>query len=135
MITPHLASAMAMFGLFATFYVIAPMLEIWLAYRPYIVERAHKRSDLLRRVYTATCGRVRVSFALGQVQLRPTWVCSGNRLATVHVATGTVAIGRGDTRIERGLSARTWHPSASEEWGCGLDRMCRDEVCGIGVAT
>ena len=51
MITPHLISAMAMFGFFATFYVILLMLEIWFAYRPYIVEQAQKRTDLLGKVY------------------------------------------------------------------------------------
>ena len=50
-ITPHLISAMAMFGFLATFYVILLMLEIWFAYRPYIVEQAQKRKDLLGKVY------------------------------------------------------------------------------------
>jgi len=51
MITAHLVSAMAMFGFFATFYVILLMLELWFAYRPYIVEQAQKRTDLLGKVY------------------------------------------------------------------------------------
>jgi Ni/Fe-hydrogenase subunit HybB-like protein len=51
MITPHLTSAMAMFGFFATFYVVLLMLEIWFAYRPYIVEQAQKRTDLLGKAY------------------------------------------------------------------------------------
>jgi len=51
MITPHLTSAMAMFGFFATFYVVLLMLEIWFAYRPYIVEQARKRNDLMGKVY------------------------------------------------------------------------------------
>ena len=51
MITPHFTSAMAMFGFFATFYVVLLMLEIWFAYRPYIVEQAQKRTDLLGKVY------------------------------------------------------------------------------------
>ena len=51
MITPHLTSAMAMFGFFATFYVVLLMLEIWFTYRPYIVEQAQKRTDLLGKVY------------------------------------------------------------------------------------
>jgi Ni/Fe-hydrogenase subunit HybB-like protein len=51
MITPHLTSAMAMFGFFATFYVVLLMLEIWFAYRPYIVEQAQQRKDLLGKVY------------------------------------------------------------------------------------
>ena len=50
-ITPHLTSAMAMFGFFATFYVGLLLLEGWFAYRPYIVEQAQKRTGLLGRVY------------------------------------------------------------------------------------
>ena len=37
MITPHLTSAMAMFGYFASFYVVLLMLEGWFVFRPYIV--------------------------------------------------------------------------------------------------
>jgi len=51
MITPHLTSAMAMFGFFATFYVVLLMLEIWFAYRQHIVEQALARKDLLGKVY------------------------------------------------------------------------------------
>ena len=51
MITPHFTSAMAMFGFFATFYVVLLMLEIWFAYRPYIVEQAQKRQGLMGKVY------------------------------------------------------------------------------------
>ncbi len=50
-ITPHLTSAMAMFGFFASFYVALLILEAWFAYRPFIVEQAQKRNDLLGRFY------------------------------------------------------------------------------------
>jgi predicted membrane protein len=50
-ITPHLTSAMAMFGFFASFYVALLILEGWFAYRPFIVEQAQKRTDLLGRFY------------------------------------------------------------------------------------
>ncbi len=50
-ITPHLTSAMAMFGFFATFYVVLLILETWFAYRPFIVEQAQTRKDLLGRFY------------------------------------------------------------------------------------
>jgi len=50
-ITPHLTSAMAMFGFFASFYVVLLILETWFAYRPFIVEQAQKRTDLLGRFY------------------------------------------------------------------------------------
>jgi Ni/Fe-hydrogenase subunit HybB-like protein len=42
---------MAMFGFFATFYIVLLTLEIWFAYRPYIVEQAQKRNDLIGKVY------------------------------------------------------------------------------------
>ena len=50
-ITPHLTSAMAAFGFFASFYVALLILEGWFAYRPFIVEQAQKRTDLLGRLY------------------------------------------------------------------------------------
>ena len=50
-ITPHLTSAMAMFGFFASFYVALLLVEGWFANRPYIVEQAQKRTDLLGRFY------------------------------------------------------------------------------------
>lgn len=62
MITPHFTSAMAMFGFFATFYVVLLMLELWFAYRPYIVQQAQSRTDLLGKVYKAmTLGSYDVS--------------------------------------------------------------------------
>jgi predicted membrane protein len=51
MTTPHLTSAMAMFGFFASFYVGLLILEGWFAYRPYIVEQAKKRTGVLGRFY------------------------------------------------------------------------------------
>ncbi|HEX9720344.1 MAG TPA: NrfD/PsrC family molybdoenzyme membrane anchor subunit [Ramlibacter sp.] len=51
MTTPHLTSAMAMFGFFASFYVGLLILEGWFAYRPFIVEQAQKRTGLLGRFY------------------------------------------------------------------------------------
>ena len=49
-ITPHLTSAMAMFGFFASFYVVLLILETWFANRPFIVAQAQQRTDLLGRV-------------------------------------------------------------------------------------
>ncbi|OGA69881.1 MAG: hypothetical protein A3G83_00005 [Betaproteobacteria bacterium RIFCSPLOWO2_12_FULL_68_20] len=42
---------MAMFGYFATFYVVLLMVETWFAFRPYIVEQARKRKGLLGAAY------------------------------------------------------------------------------------
>ncbi|MEK7362261.1 MAG: NrfD/PsrC family molybdoenzyme membrane anchor subunit [Pseudomonadota bacterium] len=50
-ITPHLTSAMAMFGFFASFYVALLILEGWFAYRPFIVDQAQKRTGLLGKFY------------------------------------------------------------------------------------
>jgi len=50
-ITPHLTSAMAAFGFFASFYVALLVLEGWFAYRPFIVQQAQTRTDLLGRFY------------------------------------------------------------------------------------
>jgi len=50
-ITPHLTSAMAMFGFFASFYVALLILEGWFAYRPFIVDQAQKRIGLPGKFY------------------------------------------------------------------------------------
>jgi len=51
LLTPHWTSAMAMFGYFATFYVVLLMIETWFAFRPHIVDQAQKRSGVLGAVY------------------------------------------------------------------------------------
>jgi Ni/Fe-hydrogenase subunit HybB-like protein len=50
-LTPHWTSAMAMFGYFASFYVGLLLIEGWFAYRPFIVEQAQHRKDLLGKFY------------------------------------------------------------------------------------
>jgi len=51
LLTPHLTSAMAVFGYFATFYIVLLMTETWFAFRPYIVEQAQRRKGALGTVY------------------------------------------------------------------------------------
>ncbi|OFZ86294.1 MAG: hypothetical protein A2W21_05190 [Betaproteobacteria bacterium RBG_16_66_20] len=51
MLTPHWTSAMAVFGLFASFYVILLILEIWFMFRPYIVQRAQHSSGFIGRLW------------------------------------------------------------------------------------
>jgi len=51
LLTPHWTSAMAMFGYFATFYIVLLMIETWFAFRPFIVEQSQKRKDKLGAVY------------------------------------------------------------------------------------
>jgi len=51
LLTPHWTSAMAMFGYFATFYIVLLMVETWFAFRPHIVEQAQKRNGLLGTAY------------------------------------------------------------------------------------
>lgn len=50
-LTPHWTSAMAMFGYFASAYVLLLMIEMWFAYRRFIVGEAQRRQDLLGRFY------------------------------------------------------------------------------------
>jgi Ni/Fe-hydrogenase subunit HybB-like protein len=50
-ITPHLTSAMAVFGYFAGFYIILLLIETWFAYRTYFVAQAQTRQGLLGRMY------------------------------------------------------------------------------------
>jgi Ni/Fe-hydrogenase subunit HybB-like protein len=64
LLTPHWTSAMAMFGYFATFYIVLLMVETWFAFRPHIVEQAQKRSGVLGAVYRLlTLGSTDVSEA------------------------------------------------------------------------
>ena len=51
LLTPHWTSAMAMFGYFASFYIVLLIVETWFAFRPYIVEQAQKRDGLLGPFY------------------------------------------------------------------------------------
>lgn len=51
LLTPHLTSAMAVFGYFATFYIFLLLTETWFAFRPYIVAQAQKGNGLRRTFY------------------------------------------------------------------------------------
>jgi Ni/Fe-hydrogenase subunit HybB-like protein len=51
LLTPHWTSAMAMFGYFATFYIVLLLLETWFAFRPHIVAQAQKRNGWSTRFY------------------------------------------------------------------------------------
>jgi len=51
LLTPHWTSAMAMFGYFASFYIVLLLLETWFAFRPHIVQQAQHRKGLLGRFY------------------------------------------------------------------------------------
>lgn len=51
LLTPHWTSAMAMFGLFASFYMVLLLVETWFSFRPYIVEQAQRRNGLLGAFY------------------------------------------------------------------------------------
>lgn len=60
--TPHLTSALAAFGFFASFYVILVMLEIWFVYREDIVAWAQERKGLRGLFYRAlTLGSYEIS--------------------------------------------------------------------------
>jgi predicted membrane protein len=50
-LTPHITSAMAAFGYFASFNVGLLLLETWFAYRPFIVAKAQERKYLLGKFY------------------------------------------------------------------------------------
>lgn len=62
MLTPHLTSAFAAFGFFATFYVVLVSLEIWFAYRENIVAWAQERKGLAGLFYRVlTLGSYEIS--------------------------------------------------------------------------
>ncbi len=55
--TPHLTSAMSIFGYIYTSYLILLMLEIWLIYRPYFIQQANSTTGLQRIIwYILTLG-------------------------------------------------------------------------------
>ena len=62
-LTPHRTSAMAMFGFVYLWYLLAVLvIELWLEYRPYIVERARGARGVLGRFYKLlTLGSYNVS--------------------------------------------------------------------------
>ena len=62
-LTPHTTSAMAMFGFVYVWYLLAVLvIEIWLEWRPYIVEQAQARTGLLGTLYRLmTLGSTNVS--------------------------------------------------------------------------
>jgi Ni/Fe-hydrogenase subunit HybB-like protein len=53
--TPHWSSAMAMFGYFAGFYILLLFVETWFVFRPYMVQQAQSRKDLLGWLYHVLC--------------------------------------------------------------------------------
>ena len=55
--TPHLTSAMSIFGYIYSSYLILLMLEIWLIYRPYFIQQANSTTGLQRKIwYILTLG-------------------------------------------------------------------------------
>jgi Ni/Fe-hydrogenase subunit HybB-like protein len=50
--TPHLTSAMSIFGYIYSSYLILLMLEIWLIYRPYFIQKANSTTGLQRGIWT-----------------------------------------------------------------------------------
>jgi predicted membrane protein len=51
--TPHLTSAMSMFGFFYGGYMILLTIEIWFVYRPHFVRMANEATGFMRRVWYA----------------------------------------------------------------------------------
>ena len=55
--TPHLTSAMSIFGYIYTSYLILLMLEIWLIYRPHFIQRFNATTGVQRKIwYILTLG-------------------------------------------------------------------------------
>ncbi len=51
MITPSTTSAMSGFGIIYSFYMLLLIVEVWLVFRPEIVERANSKTGLQGRIY------------------------------------------------------------------------------------
>jgi len=66
-LTPHLTSAMAIFGYIASFYLLLLILEGWFAFRPYIIHEAQHQEGMLGSFYRVlTLG----SYDLGENAMR-----------------------------------------------------------------
>ncbi len=51
--TPHLTSAMSMFGFFYGGYMVLLTVELWFVFRPHFVRMAHEATGFMRRVWYA----------------------------------------------------------------------------------
>lgn len=80
MITPHFSSAMAGFGIIYSFYFILVLVEIWLVYRPDIVEFAKVNRGWRRWVYKI--------MALGVYDVSPEALAKDRRVINVLAAIG-----------------------------------------------
>ncbi len=52
-VTPHLTSAMSIFGYVWAGYMVLILLEVWLIYREHFVRRANETDGMARRIWTA----------------------------------------------------------------------------------
>lgn len=50
--TPHLTSAMSVFGYVYSGYMMLLMIEIWLIYRPYFIRKANETTGFVKRVWS-----------------------------------------------------------------------------------
>ena len=80
-LTPHTTSAMAMFGFVYLWYLLAVLLiEIWLEFRPYIVEQAQTASGVWRLFYRA--------LTLGSYNLSPRALAIDHRVGRIVTVVG-----------------------------------------------
>ena len=80
-LTPHRTSAMAMFGFVYLWYLLAVLvIEIWLEFRPHIVERAQNASGALRLFYRA--------LTLGSYNLSPRALAIDDRVGRFITVVG-----------------------------------------------
>ena len=78
--TTHLTSAMSVFGYVYSSYMVLLMVELWLTYRDYFIERAKETSGLQRVVWTA--------LTLGVTEYTPESARIDYRLTTFLAAIG-----------------------------------------------
>lgn len=83
LITPNFSSAMAGFGFIFNFYFILVLVELWLVFRPDIIEYARTTRGLKRLMYKC--------MALGVYDLRPETLQNDRKVVTVLSAIGVPA--------------------------------------------
>ncbi len=79
-VTPHLTSAMSIFGYVWSGYMLLLLIDIWLIYRKYYIERYAATTGLMRKIWWA--------FALGVTEYHPDSATIDRRLQMVLAGVG-----------------------------------------------
>ncbi|MDA1089213.1 MAG: polysulfide reductase NrfD [Proteobacteria bacterium] len=90
-VTPHLTSAMSIFGYFYSGYLVLLMIEIWLIYRPYFTRMANQTKGFMGFIwYLLTLGQLEYNPASAKVDQKIIAVLAGIGIPWASVLHGYV---------------------------------------------